>query len=564
MAKLSNACCETSFSYTANGLLSQEVVNDLTSDCRVTVTYRYDVMGNELSRTFESPGMATHTLSRELLADGRLKASVLTVNGVKHSSNTYVYDVQGRMTDSVAHNSHNILLPLNTKYHYDYDVLGNIETVEITRTPHRALSLIKLLHRSGARPPFDSIQRRYAIPSTELMKRKHETPLNELIKREYATGKPGLLSKHNDHSIKGDNQGRWSEVDSSLNIYAPNGQLQIHSGTSANSPLYCYEYNNIGRLCMLTRSDKDSCRGYQYHYRDGKIYARTQRTIKLVECQQVEQRVLALLNDSPSCLLQVSREDGGNTANSFELRDAAGTVFATVSNQGTIKYHYYTPYGDKLSDDTTSHLLGFKGEAVLPDGTYYLGSRRVYDPRFMCFQVPDSWSPFDAGGPRATPTAGDPVNYHDPSGHQMVAHYQRQEALPAMYTKEFRIGMAVAGVVMAPLTGGASLQMTIAITGLAAVSAGFEIASIMTEESDPQLSKVMGFMGFAFGMSSLAAGFAGIQKGAASAITSRSARLPFKGKRGAMAMGVPLRISIRWIKKYIILSTLIKEASAYP
>ncbi|WP_422418630.1 RHS repeat domain-containing protein [Pseudomonas sp. GZD-222] len=504
VSKLSNAGCETSFTYGDNGLLLKEVVDEPASDYCVTVTYAYDVMGNELSRTFECPGMATHTLSRTLLADGRLSKSVLTVGSAEHSSDEYSYDAQGRLIAWSASNKHYeyATSPVNRQT-FSYDVLGNVVTTQPKAGPDGA---------------------GYAW--------------GYLMTREYSADKPGLLIKHDSQAVASDGQGRWTKTVHSIS-YHPNGQLNrsYRSAQYTGDRYHDYAYDDVGRLRgVFEAGGNQSPLGYQFHYRGGKIYARTQRTANPHQWKSVTRRDLVLLNDSPSCLLQEVRDNGKRVTSSFVLRDAAGTVFATIRSKGNIEYHGYSPYGYRRFDENASHWLGFKGEAVLPNGTYYLGSRRVYDPFYMSFQSPDSWSPFGAGGPAAYAyCAGDPVNYHDPSGHQMVAQYQRQEAIAAMYTKEFRIGMAVAGVVMAPFTGGASLQTTLAVTGLTMVAAGFDIASIVLEDSDPELARVFGYVAFGTGFASMGVGVRGALR--------TSGRLPGSSLRQAMRSPVTKEVS---------------------
>lgn len=116
--------------------------------------------------------------------------------------------------------------------------------------------------------------------------------------------------------------------------------------------------------------------------------------------------------------LQAEQNDGNNAGASLLAVDGAGSVlcFENTKRQGTCGYSVYGVgplYREPL-------VLGFNGE--LPERCtrrYGLGlGYRVYDTRLMRFLSPDRISPFGAGGLNGySYCAGDPVNYHDPSGH---------------------------------------------------------------------------------------------------------------------------------------------------
>ncbi|MFB4391746.1 MULTISPECIES: RHS repeat-associated core domain-containing protein [unclassified Pseudomonas] len=80
----------------------------------------------------------------------------------------------------------------------------------------------------------------------------------------------------------------------------------------------------------------------------------------------------------------------------------------------------YTPYGAMSGSTATALSLGFNGEIinVLPGG-YLLGQGyRAYSPSLMRFYAHDNYSPFGQGGLNSYAyTAGDPINFSDPSGH---------------------------------------------------------------------------------------------------------------------------------------------------
>jgi len=467
LSALCNNACKTSFVYGDDGSLKQEIIEDVLEKVSMTVTYAYDVMGHETSRTFTCEGMATHTLVRELFPDGRLIKSILKVGDKEHSSDQYTYDARGRLTAWSATGKSVPFGPNPTiiEQTFNYDNLGNVIKTQPKAKPDAA----------GYQWKPD-------------------------IKREFSAEKPGLLIKHGTEPIPGDERGRWTK--GGLRYY-PNGKLQRADGSSGSAELL-FGYDGQGRLRgMFQQGGNYSARGFQFHYRGGNVYARSQATTNDHVWGSIRRRDLILLNDSPSCYVQEVRDNNKRSASSFELRDAAGSIFASVQGKNT-NYYFYPPYGAGGFQESSHHWLGFKGEAILANDTYYPGSTRIYDPVYLSFQAPDSWSPFGDGGPAAYAyCAGDPVNYHDPSGHQVVAQYSRKATGTLLETKEFRIGLAAAGLLTAPFTGGTSLGLAVAVTGLAVVSSGFDIASIVLEDSDPELAETLKYVGLGLGVASM-------------------------------------------------------------
>lgn len=481
ISETSSAVCKCSFVFADDGRLKEETVEDLTNQRSMKVSYAYDLLGNETSRTFTCDGMKEHVVERTLKKDGRLEKRTIKIDGKEDGTENYEYDAQGRLvkwnsTDGGYYYRDGLRVNKQT---YSYDALGN-------------------------------------VVSTRPTQNYHSFPWGPKMDRTFAEGKPGLLQKQeNETSIGSDSQGRWTNNRKS---YHANGQVDC---SQWHGPVYStgttrlkFGYDDLGRLrALFTFGNNDSPRGFQFHYREGKIYARSQVTTNSHMWNGVTQRKMILLNESPGCFLQQCCDLKKGTEQpaqyTFELRDATGTVFATLNGDGKLHYHLYSPYGQRWRGGEWEDWLGFKGEVLLPDETYYFGSYRAYDPKLMSFCSPDSWSPFGRGGPAAYAyCAGDPVNYHDPSGHQIVAQYQRQDGTAAMYSKEFRIAMAIVNVAVAPFTGGASLAVAVGATGLAMVSAGFDIASILLEDSDPELAGAFSVLGFGFGLASMGAGLA--------------------------------------------------------
>lgn len=474
---------ESTFSYADSGLLDKETIKDLATGMTMTVAYQFDVMGNEIKREFTCPGLSTLSIERSL-KEGRLEKSVLKVGAKERRSDSYTYDANDRLsnwscTGEDAPSTY-------TEQAFTYDVLGNV---------------ISIQSKSSAGASSTSYR--------------------------YAEMQPGALINSSGAAHVNDAAGRTIQRSAQKLTYHDNGQIKTYSSQADDKgESYTFNYDDQGRIRGTTLGKRSEV----YHYRLGSIYALEQMDDAGTDYYGFTHRQLTLLNSSPACLLQkiATKNKRGDTlaeSSSFELRDAAGTVFASCDLASkTITYYTYLPYGYRVRDEKAVTWLGFKGEPVNPLGLYHLGNGyRLYDPQLHRFQTPDSLSPFGEGGPAAyVYCSGDPVNYHDPSGHHQVAQFSYWAADPGIASKEVRIALVVAGVLLAPFTGGSSLA-AVAATGLASVAAAFDIASIVLEDSDPEMSSNLAVLGFGLGLTSAAAeiGMSVAVRGTRGALTAK-------------------------------------------
>lgn len=145
-------------------------------------------------------------------------------------------------------------------------------------------------------------------------------------------------------------------------------------------------------------------------------------------------------------------------------------------------------------------LIGFNGIRSEPvSGRSSLGNGyRTYHPALMRFNVPDSWSPFGAGGMNPyVYCRDDPVNRTDPSGHMSLGQW---------------IGMGVgliAGIAFSIVTDGAALpavaSLMATMAGDAAIGAGSEIVAEAADGQRINWNQV----GIAAGISAAATLFTG-------------------------------------------------------
>lgn len=126
-----------------------------------------------------------------------------------------------------------------------------------------------------------------------------------------------------------------------------------------------------------------------------------------------------------------------------------------------------------------SHL-GFNGEWLDPvlEG-YHLGQGyRIYQPKLMRFNAPDSLAPFNEGMHNAYVYChNDPINFTDPSGHLNISK---------ILFGTFGIIAGIIGIALAAPTGGSSLVLAAGIIGgVASMTSGaLQLASGIIDDGD--------------------------------------------------------------------------------
>ncbi len=448
--------CECHFTYGDNGLLNSESIKALKAgNLTMKVAYSYDELGQEIKRTFTCEGMQTLNLERTLRADGRLARSTLKKAGKDECSDSYEYDTFLRVKAASGAMGQD---------RFAYDMLGNLV--------------------SGNAHAF------WYAEGTGLANNVEEIHVG--TERPAAT--PAEAMTH-------DACGRLTDDGGRKISYHGNGQIDTWS-YYGESNIYTFSYDSEGRV----RGGSAGKKSDTYFYRGECVYALKQSDSAKTE--GFAKRTMILRNESRACLLQDVETDG-KSSRSFELRDANGTVFASVDLASkAIVVFRYSPYGRRYAGIKAENWLGFKGEPLNSLGFYYLGNGyRAYDPAWGRFLTRDSLSPFGAGGAAGYVYCnGDPVNNHDPSGHQTVAQYERWGTTPFIQTTAFRITVGAIGVLLAPFTAGTSILLAVATTALAAVSFALDVASIILSESDPELARTLETWGQAFAIASAAAG----------------------------------------------------------
>ncbi|MBJ9977706.1 hypothetical protein IAE35_17190 [Pseudomonas sp. S75] len=175
----------------------------------------------------------------------------------------------------------------------------------------------------------------------------------------------------------------------------------------------------------------------------------------------------------------------------------------------TLTVHALLPFGE--APDAEAPTIGYNGMRRDPvTGHYHSGNGyRCYDPTLCRYLQPDWLSPFGEGGLNDYVHCPDPVNWHDPSGAIMMSRWGQARTIdsleqflsdvqPMPVGSRWR-GLAMSalltfvGVASVVLSGGATSAWVIAaLVTLNLVSFGLEVASVMLEDSHPDIARKLG------------------------------------------------------------------------
>lgn len=454
----------TQHTYDERGRLENDTIT-LGGD-KVTVTYAYDTGGQETQRRFTLDKAFDLSIKREYSGEGRLKSIELYDEQAKKTlgSHAYSYTVGGAVETCSSTGVWQPKTPKGTAISmqaFTYDNLGNVKTCISTFDKQSCTSTYTYDSAKGYR----------------LQKVEHS----------HADYKPAV-------TIVYDAAGRVIK-DAAGKTYAYDwlGRL-VQSGSRH------YTYDPLNRLA--SSADKEGATPHQLIHEGYRVRG------EYPVGEHKDQRIV--LPGSSACQVQKNKA-GTSERTLFNLCDDDGSVllsFDVVSRKPV--HHAYSAYGAHSSDEQGA-LHGYNGEYREAEGDQYpLGSGyRWYAPQLMQFQAQDGASPFGQGGPNAYGYCdGDPVNHSDPSGQWKLRRqywdYTDCEPAPMSLGKHGALISAIIfggiTVLSAVMTGGVSLMVTAALVTLAVVSAATAIAGAIVAESDPEASRILGWVSLATGI----------------------------------------------------------------
>ncbi|WP_248746290.1 RHS repeat-associated core domain-containing protein [Pseudomonas sp. MWU12-2037] len=469
-------------SHDNSGLLIKEEVNDAESGTTMTIAYTYDENHRETSRVFSSAGFPTLKIAYNYQSDWSISDITFSRDNALIRKEVFTYLPSGQLQACSYSGTECPVDPWGnalTAQSFTYDQLDNILTCT---SQFGTKTNIASYHYDN---PYDKTQLS-SITNT------HPTYPNQII-LEYDSA--GRVTK--------DEAGRTLSYDSL-------GQLkEIFSANQGIALTYTYDaYNRIA-------GTKSALRTQNFFYKGSSIFAQSE-SIFSVNQGKTHSITNSQLNSSNACCAQVKSDldyttGVTQTVRFMELKDPHGSLIASydITNK-TASYFSYTPHGYRPLNNNNRSFLGFNGEPMdSVTGLYHLGNGyRAYNPITLHFHLPDSQSPFGAGGINSYSYCSDPINYSDPTGHasyRINPRYYHKSSINhgSLISTILWGGVAIMAAIP---TGGTSLLLGGALLGTEIVATSFGIASALTERSNPKLSEQLGWASLGLGLSSIAYG----------------------------------------------------------
>ena len=447
--------------YDAASRIHQQRTQSKDGSRDMTVTLGYDSLGRPARRTTETrtpSGQQVEVQTQQWHQDGKLTQRELSRDGVLVRSETFDYDIRGRM---IAHRLTGPSLPEDAhgrsyrEQHFQYDALDNVLRLETVFADGSANNVTLFGYN-----PSDL---------TQLISISHSRP-------DYPA--PVTLEYDALGNLKRDERGNPLHYDALgrlIGVTLPTGQRRWHYGPSGN----------------IIKTEDAAGPRWRYH-------TSGQLSCEVGESTQTRWVRAGNVPVAESRLASAVREV------MLLGTDAQGSVTTEAKDQ--IQTPVYGAYGQST---TGASRLGYAGALREQDtGWYFLGDYRIYNPALMRFHSRDSLSPFGEGGLNGYAyCAGDPVNRIDPSGHAWT-----DWLLPAAGLLLGMIGtVASLGALAAPAAAlTASYMVAVTTATLSVVSLAADVASIVLLTSgNENAGRILGYVGMATGLASAAPSIAG-------------------------------------------------------
>lgn len=453
--------------WTAQGLLRADLTYDRFGRTFSTTTQNflgglalvkeqeYDSLGREHLRTLKVDGQ-TFRIEQEWRADNQLTRRHLTLEGRTLLDEVFTYDLNGRLQTHACSGE------------------------QLPQDPHG--NAIK--HQAFVYDALDNI--------TSCITQFVEGPLDRAVFTLSDTDPCQLKSATHTHASYAD-----AEFE-----YDADGNLRNDEAGRA------LRYDALGRLLAATLASGEAT----YHYDGHSELASWQdadgaRRVRMYQGFQLNHEVRA--GQATHLLYAGDQPVGQQVADDVDqarllLTTAIGSVIGEIRAEAATAAAY-SAHGD------TAHvlacLLGYNGEQREATGGYLLGrGYRVYSPRLMRFNSPDSMSPFGEGGINPyVYCQGNPVMFRDPTGHYRESPDYIYPEPPVEQSGGGGwmkwLGVAIAGVFLAVSVVGALYAATAITTAVVigiAKSAAWQVAGIGlsvvgTVSNDPTIQQIAMF-----------------------------------------------------------------------
>ncbi|MCE0914229.1 RHS repeat-associated core domain-containing protein [Pseudomonas sp. NMI760_13] len=499
-----------------HGRLVERRVHGNRSGAQWQVASEHDVFGQESLRTFSHNGQAVFAQQLEWRGDGQLLAKHSEEAGKRVRSERFAYDALNRLVDYTCDVEDSKHCPCDEQgkpvkaQRFTWDALSNLQVCVTTYSDGKTRS--QAFAYDGSNP-------------TRL--------------KTVTTDKQAVEVKHNGNGYLTED-GKARKL-----TYNAGGQLtQVSDATVQTS----YAYDGYQRLAaQYVDKDKSTCElryagdtliGEDWFAADGALSRQRSINPGLAE---YEGNDVNWLIDDPQCGV------------------------AGYYKNATLQLTPLLPFGEgKVTTAISSGYNGMRRDPVT--GSYHAGNGyRCYDPNVYRHTQPDWLSPFGEGGINDYGHCPDPVNLHDPSGAIMISRWGQSQMLASLQqslrdTQPFPVGsrwrgiafsaaMTVIGIGASILTGGtASMLVFAALTALSVASLGLEVASVVVEDSNPELAKKLSIASAVTGLLSIG-NFTGVFKQSARFLKSAASFAVRVVKSAPQALRAGLNIA--WnIKRY--------------
>ncbi|MGG5290128.1 RHS repeat domain-containing protein [Pseudomonas shirazensis] len=495
------------YRYDERGHLQVRQVHALTGAGQWQVLSEHDRFNRETSRTFLRNGEPCFSQAMTWQGDGRLQSKASYQDGKLLRTERFTYDKLDRLQSYTCDAKQAAMCPKNADgtaikaQHFEWDALDNL--TGCISTPFSGPVINETFTFGSSTDPT----RLTAVGSGE---------------------QPVPLDWNSNGQLQED--GRKRKLS-----YTKTGQLS-NVKDAQGKLLTRYEYDGLQRLAAQYSAHDQTTRELRYDGQEligevcfdekGTPIRRTSVSPGLAQYDDDEVRWLI---DDPQCGI-------------------VGQIF-----EGQLQLAPLLPFGEGAALDKL--VSGYNGMRCDPvTGHYHAGNGyRSYDPELRRYAQPDWLSPFGDGGVNDYAHCPDPVNLHDPSGAIMLSrwHQKQDEKLYAdalRDTEPMPVGsrwrdigvglvLTVVGIALSALTGPVMAPWFILMTTFAVASFALDVASKLTEDSDKNLSYILGVASIVYGVLSLGQSAKGALMGGLK-LLGKSRRLFSLGRRLANFRGV--------------------------
>jgi len=407
-SRLRRGSLEYHYEYSALGQVTVITVEDMRSGQHLRVDYSYDGFGRETERSYHLNRQAKVCYAQTWSAANQLLTKTLFRDGRQVRGETFTYNTSVKGTSDelqkwtvMAESGEEVKDEEGCaieEQSYEYDVLGNLTKCATQRKNNGTLETLVRTYEYGDQ--------------------KHPTRRTKIT----------WSNKTSAVTLSYDRNGNLltNEREQTL-AYTDSGRLRSVTAKGAATPLTYYEYDEHDRLIAQwdAASNKRRILNYAGNDQSGETWQDNAGNVLKRQVLDAEAGLVVALDDQWIFVLGDPQNGGGDE---YQFKDGNWQRRSIA----------FTPWGEThLPSLKAQHVgVGYNGQRVDPvTGGYHLGNGyRLYDPAHKVFYQADDWSPLGAGGlnDRAYCASGDPVNYHDPSGHIMLSRHAQADNLARM------------------------------------------------------------------------------------------------------------------------------------